>query len=129
MNIQKRTIVERMFRHREYRPPWLWSLVDLIRRVHPVINPNGTEAVTRLLVHPTAAGKIRGAHNCGNCDRRVAAAIERYSVSADLGEFEGLACECEARWRCECELDLALPIPLGCGLDRRGDVVAALLSP
>ena len=118
-----------MFRNREYRPPWLWSLVELIRRVHPNIRPEGEEPVTRLLVHPTAAGKIRGAHNCGNCDKRVAVAIERYSVSGDLGEFDGLACECEARWRTERELDLALPIPLGCGLDRRGDVIAGLLSP
>ena len=129
MNIQKRTIVDRMFRNREYRPPWLWSLVELIRRVHPNIRPEGEEPVTRLLVHPTAAGKIRGAHNCGNCDKRVAVAIERYSVSGDLGEFDGLACECEARWRTERELDLVLPIPLGCGLDRRGDVIAGLLSP
>ena len=65
MNIQKRTIVDRIFRNREYRPPWLWSLVQMIRDVHSDIHPEGDEASTRLIVHPTAAGSIRGAHNCG----------------------------------------------------------------
>jgi len=134
MNIQKRTIVDRIFRAREYRPPWLWSLVELIRRVHPVIQPlKAAEAAeagsARLIVHPTAAGKVRGAHNCGECDRHVAAAIERYSVSADLREFAGLECRCEAEWRCEIELDLALPCPLGTGRDRRAPRIEALRSP
>ncbi len=121
MNIQRRTIVDRLFRNREYRPPWLWSLVDMIERVHPVDG--------RLIVHPTAAGKIRGAHNCGKCDREVAAAIERYSVSLDLAEFSGLDCECRKRWRREVELDTTIPVPLGVGLDRRGDDIEALMSP
>ena len=34
MNIQKGTIVDRLFRNREYRPPWLWSLVEMIFRTH-----------------------------------------------------------------------------------------------
>ena len=128
MNIQRRTIVDRIFRHREYRPPWLWSLVQMIRNVHPDINPDG-EAQTRLIVHPTAAGSIRGAHNCGQCDKEVAAAIERYSVSGSLLEFDGLSCECETQWATEIALDTSLPMPLGCGLDRRLDSIEALLSP
>ncbi|GIS43818.1 MAG: hypothetical protein Ct9H90mP16_08880 [Candidatus Poseidoniales archaeon] len=41
MNIQKRTIVDRIFRNREYRPPWLWSLVQMIRNVHDESTPRG----------------------------------------------------------------------------------------
>ena len=129
MNIQKRTIVDRIFRHREYRPPWLWSLVQMIRDVHADIHPEGEPSRSRLIVHPTAAGSVRGAHNCGRCDKEVAAAIERYSVSGSLLEFEGLSCECEAQWKAEISLDTSLPIPLGSGLDRRLDPVEALLSP
>ena len=129
MNIQKRTIVDRIFRHREYRPPWLWSLVQMIRNVHDDIHPDGKPSRSRLIVHPTAAGSVRGAHNCGRCDKEVAAAIERYSVSGSLLEFEGLSCECESQWKAEIELDTSLPIPLGSGIDRRLDPIEALLSP
>ena len=33
----------------------------------------------RLIVHPTAGGKIRGAHNCGKCDDSIIKAIENFS--------------------------------------------------
>ena len=129
MNIQRRTIVDRIFRNREYRPPWLWSLVQMIRDVHGDIRPEDGDAVTRLIVHPTAAGSIRGAHNCGSCDKEVAAAIERYSVSGSLLEFEGITCDCEAIWSAEIGLDTSLPMPMGSGLDRRISAVEALMSP
>ena len=32
MNIKRGTIVERLYRHREYRPPRLWALVEMIRQ-------------------------------------------------------------------------------------------------
>jgi len=121
MNIQRGTIVERLFRHREYRPPWLWSLVEMIRQVDSV--------PSRLIVHPTAAGRVRGAHNCGKCDKHVAAAIERYSVSGDLQEFAGLTCECEKIWATEIELDSTIPSPFGVGLDRRMPAEESLMSP
>ena len=125
MNIQKRTIVERLFRNREYRPPWLWSLVEMLEQVHDDV----LRADARIIVHPTAGGRIRGAHNCGACDMDIVAAIERYSVSADIGEFAGLDCDCKRVWRTEVDNDLSLPTPLGTGVDRRGSPVDLARAP
>jgi hypothetical protein len=125
MNIQKRTIVERLFRNREYRPPWLWSLVEMLEQVHDDVSKAGA----RIIVHPTAGGRIRGAHNCGACDMDIVAAIERYSVSADIGEFTGLDCDCKRVWRTEVDNDLSLPTPLGTGVDRRGSPVDLARAP
>ena len=125
MNIQKRTIVERLFRNREYRPPWLWSLVEMLEQVHDDVSKAGA----RIIVHPTAGGRIRGAHNCGACDMDIVAAIERYSVSADIGEFTGLDCDCKRVWRTEIDNDLSLPTPLGTGVDRRGSPVDLARAP
>ena len=102
MNIQKNTIVDRLFRNKEYRTPWLWSLVEMIKRAHHEMD--GVNC--RIIVHPTAGGKIRGAHNCGSCDSEVVASIERYSVSGDPEEFNHLECSCESHWRAELELSL-----------------------
>ena len=125
MNIQKKTIVDRIHRARQYRPPWLWSLIQLIRDVHYDIHPtnsgNGSEdQVSRLIIHPTAGGKVRGAHNCGKCDEEVVAAIERYSVSGDIHDLDGLECSCQDIWKSEIKLDNSMPIPLGSGINRRG---------
>ena len=125
MNIQKNTVVDRLFRNKEYRTPWLWSLVEMIKRAHEhLVDPS-----CRIIVHPTAGGKIRGAHNCGSCDSEVVAAIERYSVSGDTHEFHHLECSCEAHWRAELENDLNLPITLGSGTFRRGNPVDIVRAP
>jgi hypothetical protein len=125
MNIQKNTVVDRLYRNKEYRPPWLWSLVEMIKKADEKIRETGC----RVIVHPTAGGKIRGAHNCGSCDEEVVAAIERYSVSGETIEFDGLECTCEAHWKAELDNDMSLPTPLGTGVFRRGDPVDLVRAP
>ena len=134
MNIQNGTVIDRLFRAGDYRPPWLWSLVQLIEDVHNIIHPEGgkngeDDQVSRLIIHPTAAGVVRGSHNCGKCDKEVAAAIERYSVSGDMNDFAGLDCECKKIWRDELALDQSVPVPLGVGINRRGPLMERLRSP
>ncbi len=125
MNIQRGTIVDRLFRNREYRPPWLWSLVEMIIRTHD----NISKTDCRVIVHPTAGGKVRGSHNCGSCDSEVVAAIERYSVSGNLGEFKGIECDCKKVWLSEIQSDSALPTPMGTGIHRRGNALDRLRAP
>ena len=125
MNIQRGTIVDRLFRNREYRPPWLWSLVEMIIRTHDDVSKTDC----RVIVHPTAGGKARGSHNCGLCDSEVVAAIERYSVSGNLGEFNALECECKKVWISEIQNDSALPTPMGSGIHRRGNALDRLRAP
>jgi hypothetical protein len=134
MNIQRGTVIDRLFRANEYRPPWLWSLIQLINDVHNDIHPtnsgNGADdQVCRLIIHPTAGGKVRGAHNCGKCDGDVVAAIERYSVSGDINDLDGLDCGCKAVWKSEIAIDRSMPIPLGAGKNRRGNALLHLRSP
>ena len=125
MNIQKNTLVDRLFRNREYRPPWIWSLVEMIKRAHlEVSNLN-----CRVLVHPTAGGKIRGAHNCKQCDSEAIAAIERYSVSGEIDEFSTLDCSCKLVWQAELSNDSTFPVPIGTGTSRRGFATDMVRAP
>src|SRR2546427_7384382 len=62
VNVQSHTLVDRLFRSGEYRPPWLWSVVDVLERTR--------DLTAHVKSHPTAGGMRRGAHNCGACDRR-----------------------------------------------------------
>ena len=133
MNIQRGTVIDRLHRHQEYRPPWLWSLVELIQKSHHIVHPKGgvngdEDQISRLIIHPTAGGKIRGSHNCGECDPEVVAAIERYAVSGSLEEFTGIDCDCKSLWRKELENDRAIPVPLGTSRQRRGSIIEMLRS-
>ena len=48
--------------------------------------------------HPTAGGMVRGAHNCGTCDRGVVNAIEEFSLGL-REDFADLSCACQEVWR------------------------------
>ncbi len=120
MNIQRGTTIDRMFRSGEYRPPWLWSIVALIDAVHGEVL--SSPSFTRLIVHPTGAGSVRGAHNCGICDTAVAEAIERYAIDRDLNDLLSVDCACRVAWQEQISLERTLPVPLGVNLSRRGPV-------
>jgi archaeosine synthase beta-subunit len=90
VNVQSRTIVDRLFRRGEYRPPWLWSVIEVLESTR--------DLKARVKSHPTAGGMARGAHNCGSCDRRVVNAIEEFSLGLRQ-DFEDLSCDCKEVWR------------------------------
>ena len=98
INIQNFTLVHHLWRRREYRAPWLWSVVEVLKRAKPRIGD------VRLVSWPTAGGMERGAHNCGRCDKRVMGSIEEFSLSQNLNALEGLYCMCIEKWRDTLEL-------------------------
>ena len=99
VNVQKGTLVERMWRRGQFRPPWLWSVTEVLARTKP-LKP-------RVMSDPTAAGLPRGAHNCGKCDATAAAAIKDFSLGL-RDSFEGIACDCRERWLDTLELEGAV---------------------
>ena len=103
-NVQKGTLVERLWMAKLYRPPWLWSAVEVLRKAK--------EAGVEIMSDPVAAGKQRGPHNCGKCDEKVARAIRDFSLTQDLSLLEGLSCECTEKWEKAVELEKYSRTPL-----------------
>lgn len=93
MNIQKNTLVENLWKRGQYRPPWLWSVVEALVQ--------GKEACPQTVMKsdPVAGGKNRGAHNCGKCDDHVLKAIAAFNVSQDPRVFGSLDCACKGQWK------------------------------
>ncbi len=98
-NVQKGTLMDEMFERGDYRPPWLWSAVEVLKL--------GKEANlgTVIMSDPVAAGSKRGPHNCGKCDADVAEAIRIFSLTQDTGVFEALSCDCRELWEKVVELE------------------------
>ncbi len=91
VNIQSFTLVERLWKNREYRPPWLWSVVDVLKNANEHNN-------VRFISSPTAGGTKKGAHNCGKCDRKVLSAIENFSLTQETSILKELDCDCKEDW-------------------------------
>jgi radical SAM enzyme (TIGR01210 family) len=92
VNVQSGTIIEDMWRRGDYRSPWIWSLLE-------VLKAGWREGGPRLFSSPSGAGTLRGVHNCANCDRKVLDAVQRFSYEQDPKCLEGLECGCKDEWR------------------------------
>lgn len=108
-NIQRGTLMERMWISGDYRPPWLWSAVEVLKKVNYM----------PIVCDPVAAGTRRGPSNCGRCDEAIARAIREHALTQDVGVFEDLDCECRAAWEKVVELEeYSFGSPLGSGSKR-----------
>jgi len=87
MTVHKNTVVERMWLKGAYRPPWLWSAVEILKRAEGYI-----------ICDPVGGGKKRGPHNCFKCDRDVVKEIKLFSLSQDKKVFKK-ECECFELWK------------------------------
>jgi len=100
VNVQRGTLVDRLWRRGLYRPPWLWSAAEALLRVRRGLGEAAPGA--RLVCAPSGAGRRRGPQNCGGCDASVLSALEEFSVSQDVLHLEKVlsaGCSCMPHWR------------------------------
>jgi radical SAM enzyme (TIGR01210 family) len=86
VNVQKGTLVERLWKNWSYRPPWLWSVLEVLKAA--------SGKPKRLVCEPTGGGKERGAHNCGRCDDTILSSIKAFSESQDSSRLGWTDCSC-----------------------------------
>ncbi len=103
-NVQEYTMVNELFRAGGYRPPWLWSVADVLERTVDV------DAI--VVSDPVGHGSDRGAHNCGECDDRVQKAIKDFDLRQDPSVFEQVSCDCERTWDLVIEEETSYAMPL-----------------
>ena len=88
--VQKGTEVERLFRARAYRPPYLWSVILAL-----------SGARVPVICDPVGGGTPRGPHNCASCDGVLVRGIQDYNLSGDRSLLEALLsvdCRCKKEW-------------------------------
>lgn len=90
LNIQHGTYVERLWKKGDFRSPWIWSLIEVMKSLAGTVD-------SRLMSSPSGGGSQRGVHNCGKCDADALAAIEKFSFSQDPSDLE-VSCECKLTW-------------------------------
>ncbi|MFB6125833.1 MAG: archaeosine biosynthesis radical SAM protein RaSEA [Halolamina sp.] len=103
-NVQRYTMVDELHFAGGYRPPWLWSVAEVLR---------DTVDVDAIVVSdPVGHGSDRGPHNCGECDDRVQKAIKDFDLRQDPSVFEQVGCDCEATWEYVMAEETAYNMPL-----------------
>ena len=92
--IAPQTPLQRAFQQGSYRPPWLWSVVEVVARIAaggPVIVGLSDEGMNPDQV----------SHNCPACSARVRQALAAFNQTQNPAPLEGLACPCRDQWHSE----------------------------
>ena len=91
MAIQEHTFTWMLFQKTLYRPPWLWSIIEVIKNLPP-----GFEVrIGGLVVYPKT---IQSAYNCSLCTREVWQKIQEFNLVQDRNIFNNLDCDCKKKW-------------------------------
>lgn len=91
-NVQRRTLVEYLWKRRQYRPAWLWTIIEILKaskQKAPLVNSK---------CDIVGGGTHRGAHNCGKCDQSFIESIKIFSISQKMSVFNDLQCSCKETW-------------------------------
>ncbi|WP_135827651.1 archaeosine biosynthesis radical SAM protein RaSEA [Halorussus halobius] len=103
-NVQRYTMVDELYFRDGYRPPWLWSVAEVLE--------DTADADAIVVSDPVGHGSDRGPHNCGECDDRVQKAIKDFDIRQDPSVFAEVSCECEATWEAVVEREASFSLPL-----------------
>jgi radical SAM enzyme (TIGR01210 family) len=98
VSVHKNTLVEELFHAGDYSPPWLWTVVEVLRRVSEFADAQVHSDVV-------AGGQPRGAHNFGACDEDVLRAIDAHKLTGDTSVFDRVDCPCKELWLEQLDLE------------------------
>jgi radical SAM enzyme (TIGR01210 family) len=103
-NVQRHTMVEDIYHGDGYRPPWLWSVAEVLEST--------VQEDIIVVSDPVGHGSDRGPHNCGECDDRVQRAIKDFDLRQDPSVFEQVSCDCQRTYEHVRERERSYSMPL-----------------
>lgn len=82
VNIQKYTVTDRLYYKKLYRPPWIYSVIEVFRQA---LKPEDLKN-TLILCDPSSAGRERGVHNCNSreCNSVWLGILKKFILTQDL---------------------------------------------
>jgi radical SAM enzyme (TIGR01210 family) len=89
--VQEGTKMEEVYMRGEFRPPWLWSIIEVVKRTAHL----GPVRVGSFKDEPLP---IAIPHNCSRCSQRVEETLQKYNLTRQISTFNGLNCECREQW-------------------------------
>lgn len=106
--VQKNTVVHQLWANNLYRPPWLWSIVEILLKCK-----NKYQDRLHFYISPWeySIASIDKVRNCGKCDKRLKECINLYNQNFDTTVFEDLECSCKDRWRDAIQEKNVLTVP------------------
>jgi len=86
--------MEQLWRGGSYQPPWIWSIMEIIRKVRGSLE-------IPVIMDTAGFGSRRGPYNCKKCNSKLKSMIIQSNLDQSIPEdFE---CECKDKWKSDIE--------------------------
>lgn len=92
--VQDYTLVKYLYDQGEYKPPWLWSILEVIKGSN---NPKNQRLIVGLFQFYPSPQTVP--FNCKLCSERIMEAIKNYNRTLNLDYLNVLDCECKELWK------------------------------
>jgi len=90
--VQRGTKMEEVYRKGDFRPPWLWSIIEVLKATYQL----GMVNVGDFTDEPPP---VAVPHNCDKCSSKIANLFNKYKESHKIDTFNDIDCECKSIWR------------------------------
>lgn len=89
--IQEGTLMEQLYKEKKFKPPWLWSIIEIVKRTHNLgnIHLGGFEDEPPPIAIPD---------NCPKCSERIKKIFQEYRETHNINLFNNLECSCKKEW-------------------------------
>ncbi|MCX6230362.1 MAG: hypothetical protein NTZ33_02350 [Bacteroidetes bacterium] len=97
--IHSYTLVEALSKTGDYKVPWLWSVIEVIKRCKDISNILGIGGIgyypiPKNYAHNYCTGNV-------DCNQSCTYAIMEYNKTREIKVFAELSCKCKVIWQCE----------------------------
>ena len=92
--IHKDTLMEQLWKGGSYQPPWIWSIMEIIKQVRGSLE-------IPVIMDTAGFGSRRGPYNCKKCNSQLKSMIIQSNLDQSIPE--DLECECKNKWKTEIE--------------------------
>lgn len=91
MSVQENTVVYQLYRDGLYRPPWLWSLIEIVKEVDAL----GEIRIGQFVYPPS----LQYASNCDICTPETLQKIQDFNRWKNIKVFDNIKCKCQNEWK------------------------------
>jgi len=90
--VQRGTRMEEVYRKGDFRPPWLWSVIEVLKATYQL----GTVNVGDFTDEPPP---VATPYNCEKCSSKIGSLFNKYKESHKIDVFDNINCDCKSIWR------------------------------
>ncbi|MGQ9720248.1 MAG: archaeosine biosynthesis radical SAM protein RaSEA [Candidatus Jordarchaeum sp.] len=96
--VHRGTLVEYLWKLGKYRPPWLWSIIEILKKTSKNLNSE-----RRIICSLVGIGSKKGPHNCGKCDKQIRKLLNEFTLTQSPEVLLNMECDCKQEWLDYCE--------------------------